>query len=215
MDFASVGGAEEGFEDMGLGGLTGTLNELDEGQVGEMVEEKRSFCGGPTDPLGGERTSRDGAQSSLIGGLMGHRDEQVKKGVFPDVLEEFAGPVFGIGKHQGTKRLGVKDVGGQLQEFGCGLSDGTGRGTGREADRLRRIGVEAKEGLGDFVSGMSVFVFMASHLAFAVAGESVWINDKQLAVEVATGAAQLSQGPLEVQSFGGAVRGAQVVDGCV
>lgn len=56
---------------------------------------------------------------------------------------------------------------------------------------------------------------MANHLAFAVAGESVWINDEQLAVEVATGAAQLSQGPLEVLRFGGAVGGAQVVDGCV
>lgn len=62
---------------------------------------------------------------------------------------------------------------------------------------------------------MSVFVFMANHLAFAVAGKSVWINDEQLAVEMATGAAQLSQGPLEVLRFGGAVGGAQVVDGCV
>lgn len=127
LDFISVGGAKEGFEDMGVGGLTGALNELDQRQVGEMVKVKGLFCGGPTDPRGGEGAGRNGAQCLLIGGLIGHGDKQVEKRVFPDVLEQFARPVFGIGEHQGTKRLGVKDVGGQLQEFGSGLSDGTGR----------------------------------------------------------------------------------------
>lgn len=127
LDFVSVGGAKESFEDMGVGGLTGALNELDQRQVGEMVKVKRLFCGGPTDPRGGKGAGRNGAQCLLINRLIGHGDEQVEKRVFPDVLEQFARPVFGIGEHQGTKRLGVKDVGGQLQELGSGLSDGTGR----------------------------------------------------------------------------------------
>jgi hypothetical protein len=102
-----------------------------------------------------------------------------------------------------------------LQEFGSGLRDGTGRGTGRKADRLGCIGVEAKEGLRDFTSGLSIIIFMARHLAFAEAGKAVGINDKQLAFEVTTGAAQFSQGPLEIQCFGNAPGGAQVVDGGV
>ena len=62
---------------------------------------------------------------------------------------------------------------------------------------------------------MSVLVFVASHLTLAVAGESVRIDDEQFSAEVATGAAQLAQGPLEVLCFGGAVGLAQVVNGGV
>lgn len=114
LDFVPVGRAEEGFEDMGVGGFTGALNELDQLQVGIMVEVKRLFGGGPTDPRGGESAGRDGTQGPLIVGLLRHGDEQVEKREFPDVLEQFVGPVFGVGEHEGTTRMGVQDVGGQL-----------------------------------------------------------------------------------------------------
>jgi hypothetical protein len=113
--------------------------------------------------------------------------------------------VFGIGEYEGALRLWVEDVGGQLQEFRGDLRDGAGRGTGSETDRLSGIGIKAEECLGDFVSGLKVFVFVASHLAFAVAGESVRINNEKLSAEVATGAAEFPQGTLEVLRLGGGV----------
>lgn len=52
LDFISVGGAEEGLED--IFGFAGTLNELYERQIGEMLEVKWLFSSGPSDPMGVE-----------------------------------------------------------------------------------------------------------------------------------------------------------------
>lgn len=45
---------------------------------------------------------------------MGHGDEQVEDRMFVDVLEQFCGPVFGIGEHEWAMRVWVEDVGGKL-----------------------------------------------------------------------------------------------------
>jgi len=64
------------------------------------------------------------------------------------------------------------------------LGNGPGRGPGREAHWLVRIGIEDKEGLGDR-GGLGLIVLsMSSHLPFAVAAHALGIDGPEVAAEM-------------------------------
>ena len=62
------------------------------------------------------------------------------------------------------------------------------------------FGINAEESVGDFIGFDGAVIPISRHLALARAGESMRIDRKQPAVEVASGATQTTQGELE--SFG-------------
>lgn len=83
------------------------------------------------------------------------------------------------------------------------------------AKGLAAPGIQEKEGLG-LLGGQLVAAGAAlNHVAFGVADQAVRVQDKELAGEVAAGAAQLAQGDLELEKLVDGVRLEQVVEGAV
>lgn len=74
------------------------------------------------------------------------------------------------------------------------LGHGSGRGPGCEAHRLVRIGIEDKEGLGDF-GGLGFMVLsMPAHLSLAVTAHAMGIDGQEVTAEMPGSASQHGSG---------------------
>jgi hypothetical protein len=93
------------------------------------------------------------------------------------------------------------------------LGNGPGRGPGREAHRLVRIGIEDKEGLSDFGGLGIVLLAMSAHLPFAVAAHAMGIDGEEFAAEMPGSASELSQRDLQLLRLIDAVSPQELMNG--
>jgi hypothetical protein len=145
--------------------------------------------------------------------LVGHGNEKIERGLARDEIEEFPRIVLGIGKNEAMAWGGLEDVGGKRQQIDRGIG-GRARGTaGSETNGLAGLGVEAEEGLGDFLSEVLIVRLEADHLPLAIADQPMRINGQELTSEMAAGATDFAQGALEGSGFLDGVGVEHVVDG--
>jgi hypothetical protein len=108
--------------------------------------------------------------------ILGHGRQQVQLPVLMDPIQQFGGEVFAIGQDQRMPRCARQDLGGQVQQIGRSLRDGSCGGAHRQAHRLAGIGVEGKErlaGLDHLGPGMAL---AGAHASLAVTGQPVRVD---------------------------------------
>ena len=93
------------------------------------------------------------------------------------------------------------------------MGHGSGRGPGCEAHRLVRIGIEDKEGLGDFGGFGFIVLSMPAHLSLAVTAHAMGIDGQEVAAEMPGSASQLSQRDLQVLSLIDRVSSQELMNG--
>ncbi len=77
------------------------------------------------------------------------------------------------------------------------------------------IGVDGEEGLGHFRRFRMIVVALATHLSFAVAGDSMGIDGQESSGKVTGRTAEVAEGQLEALSIGNGVFGEQLMDGAI
>lgn len=105
-DFRASAGASEALEVIVLGPLAGALNvtvaRLGQGAAPWLEGLARDS---KTGPVRGEGTGRQSSVVELQSFCLAQWDQQIKRGVAPDIVQEFPGEVFHVGDDQGPWAL--------------------------------------------------------------------------------------------------------------
>lgn len=150
-----------------------------------------------------------------IGGLT-ERDQQVKRGVLADMIQQFDHEMLDIRHEQGPLGLvGGEDLLGQLERFPGGGGQAAPAAGVAKANRLAGIRVQEEEGLGLLFGRLPGGGAALDHVAFGVADQTVRIQSQNPSGEMAAGPAQLAQGGLEPLGLGDGVGLQQVMHGAV
>ena len=118
-----------------------------------------------------------------------------------------------IGHNERSMVVRLEDMAGSIKECRCGLGNGPGRGPGREAHRLVRIGIEDKEGVSDLGGLGIILLAMPAHLPFAVAVHAMGIDGQECAAEMPRSASEPSQRDLQCLRFSDGVSPQELMNG--
>lgn len=147
---------------------------------------------------------------------MAQWNQQVKRSVLANVIEQLDGEVLDIAHNQRflTFRAG-QDLLSQLEHLLTGHSEVPGATGIGHANGLAGFCIEKEKGLRVFVGRLIGAGAPLNHVAFGVAREAVRIQGQDLAGKVAAGPAQLAQGHLELLGLLDGVGFQQVVNSAI
>lgn len=199
FDLVSEASRQEGFEVEFLGCFSCALDELAIDVVRGVAEGEISVSGGPSGPAGHKAVGRDLEQGFLEGLGVGHGSQKVEGGVAQGPLEERLDGMFVVGKNEGAiRRGGVQDELGHLEQFGSGLRYFDSGGAECQTNRLKSVGVEAEEELGEFAGFLAGMIAAPWHLALAGTVHPMGIDRQETAAEMPPSAAEASEDNLQM-----------------
>jgi len=202
-----------------LGGLfPGALDPLIERR--QIVQARqRLLRQGQTSPLRGKGRLRQGREPLFEARLFGHGHQEVEGLVPAEPIEQFPREMFAVSQDEDFLTglgCGAQNALGQGEQVGGGLADGAGRSAGGQADGLMAVRIQGEEGLSTFAGSVGLGgQMMEPHVPLAVAFQAMRIDGQQLAHEVAPGAADQTQGDLQLLGLLDGVSVQQLMDGRV
>ena len=178
------------------------LVKKDVGLVLEMVIGDGSSEAGP---MFGELFVRNSIPALSGLGIRGHGAEQVKNALRFHRSEEFLAVMLFVRQDQGFVGgfgASVQNFGGHIQQSGRSLGHRLGSRSKAKAQGLTGVAIQQEKGLHHFDRLLLHIETMPPHLALGVADDAVGIQSQKRAVEVLAGAAQFTEGDLQLLRLG-------------